>query len=80
MYDKNESLPKKYNQKQSRNGSMTSQNSVSKVEYRNFTRHEFFEEKVKMQREKVKFMIEDDPESDRKVIFKNNNSFVKVKS
>jgi hypothetical protein len=48
------------------------------VEYRLFKKHEFFEEKVKMQREKVKFMIEEDPESDRKVNFKNNEGFIKV--
>lgn len=57
-----------------------SRNSSSKVEYRNFRRHEFFEERVKMQREKVRFMLEDDPESDRKVIFKNNQASVKVAS
>jgi hypothetical protein len=55
-----------------------SRHSSSKVEYKHFKRHEFFEEKVKMQREKVRFMIEDDPESDKKVIFKNNHSYVKV--
>lgn len=62
----------------SRKESSTSRKSMSRVEYRNFRKHEFFEEKVKMQREKVKFMIEEDPESDRKVSFKQNSSFIKV--
>lgn len=62
----------------SRKESSVSRQSVSRVEYRHFRKHEFFEEKLKMQREKVKFMIEEDPESDRKVSFKQNYSFIKV--
>lgn len=63
----------------SRKESTASRNSLSRVEYRHFRKHEFFEEKLKMQREKVRFMIEEDPESDRKVVFRNNSSFIKVR-
>jgi hypothetical protein len=78
MYDKEKTLNKNQSSKVSRKGSTLSKNSVSKVEYRHFKKHEFFEERVKKQREKVRFMIEEDPESDRKVNFKNNQGFIKV--
>jgi len=78
LYDKDKSLHRNQSSKMSRKGSTISRNSVSKVEYRYFKKHEFFEERVKKQREKVRFMIEEDPESDRKVTFKNNQGFIKV--
>ena len=63
----------------SRKHSSKSRHSLSRVEYKHFKKHEFFEEKIKLQREMVRTLIEDDPESDRKVFFKNNQSFIKVK-
>ena len=71
-------ITNKNDKKMTRKESNISRNSLSRVEYRNFRKHEFFEEKLKMQRQKVRFMVEEDPESDRKVNFKNNLSFIKV--
>lgn len=62
----------------SRKHSSKSRHSLSRVEYKHFKKHEFFEEKIKLQREMVRTLIEDDPESDRKVYFQNNQSFIKV--
>ena len=70
----------KYNEsKFSKKKLKNSKSSISRVEYKHFKKHEFFEEKIKIQREMVKTLIEDDPESDRKVTFKKNQSFVRVR-